>query len=57
MTLLGLEWYWWLVIAVILVISIPFKIKFINWWNKRSQEKKKNQKGKWGDDEWLRSRI
>ena len=48
MTLLGLEWYWWLVIVVILVISIPFKIKFMKWWNKRSQEKKKNQRGRWG---------
>lgn len=51
MTLLGLEWYWWLLIAVILVISIPFKIRFMKWWNKRQQEKKSNQHGKWGDDE------
>lgn len=51
MTLLGLEWYWWLVIAVILVISIPFKIKFMKWWGKRQQEKKSSQRGKWGDDE------
>ena len=38
MTLLGLEWYWWLLIAVILVISVPFKIKFMKWWSKRQQE-------------------
>lgn len=48
MTLLGLEWYWWLVIAVILVVSIPFKIKFMKWWSKHRQEKQNNQRGKWG---------
>ena len=51
MTLLGLEWYWWLLIAVILVISIPFKIRFMKWWNKCRQEKKSSQHGKWGNDE------
>lgn len=48
---LGLEWYWWLVILVILMIWIPFKIRFMKWWNKRQQEKKHNQREKWGDDE------
>ncbi len=51
MTLLGLEWYWWLLIAVILVISVPFKIKFMKWWSKRQQEQKDSRLGKWGDDE------
>lgn len=51
MTFLGLEWYWWLVIAAVLVISVPFKIKFMKWWNKRELEKKKEQRGKWGEDE------
>ena len=51
MTLSGLEWYWWLVIVAVLAISIPFKIKFMKWWSKREQEKKKEQHGKWGDDE------
>jgi len=51
MTLLGLEWYWWLLIAVILVISVPFKIKFMKWWSKRQQEQKDGRLGKWGDDE------
>ena len=51
MTLVGLEWYWWLVIVAVLAISIPFKIKFMKWWSKREQEKKKEQHGKWGDDE------
>ncbi len=47
----GLAWYWWLVIVVVLVISIPFKVRFMKWWNKRQQEKKKEQHGKWGDEE------
>ena len=47
----GLEWYWWLVIAAVLILSIPFKVKFMKWWNKRQQEQKKGQYGKWGDDE------
>lgn len=48
---LGLEWYWWLVILVALAVCIPFKVKFMKWWSKREQEKKKEQHGKWGDDE------
>ncbi len=51
MTFSGLEWYWWLVIVVVLAISIPFKIKFMKWWSKWEQEKKKELHGKWGDDE------
>ena len=46
---LGLQWYWWLVIAALLIISIPFKVKFMKWWSKRRQER--NGRGKWGDDE------
>ena len=51
MTLLGLELYRWWLTAIILVNSIPFKIKFMKWWGKRQQEKKNSQRGKWGDDE------
>ncbi|BDF34220.1 hypothetical protein CE91St62_22850 [Lachnospiraceae bacterium] len=51
MTFLGLEWYWCLVIVAVLAISVPLKIKFVKWWNKREQEKKKEQHGKWGEDE------
>ena len=51
MTFLGLEWYWWLVIVAVVVISIPLKIKFIKWWGNRQREQKSNQNGKWGDDE------
>ena len=47
---LGLAWYWWLVIMAVLIISIPFKVKFMKWWSKRQQEKK-GPRGKWGDDE------
>jgi hypothetical protein len=49
--ILGLEWYWWIFILGLLVISIPFKIKFVKWWNERRQEKKPEKYGKWGDDE------
>lgn len=48
---LGLEWYWWLVILVLLIVSIPFKVKFMKWWNQREQEKKKGQIGKWGEED------
>jgi len=48
---LGLAWYWWLVIVAALLISIPFKVKFMKWWNERWRDQKKNQRGKWGDDE------
>ena len=33
-----MEWYWWLIIAVI-IVSIPFKIKFMKWYSKRQKEK------------------
>lgn len=48
---LGLAWYWWLVIVAALLVSIPFKVKFMRWWNERRRNQKKNQRGKWGDDE------
>lgn len=51
MMLFGLEWYWWLVIAAALAISIPLKIRFVKWWSRREREKKKGRHGKWGDDE------
>ena len=46
---LGLQWYWWLVIGAVLVISIPFKLRFMKWWTKRQQGK--GQRGRWGEDE------
>ncbi len=49
--LLGLEWYWWIVIVALLIVSIPFKVKFMKWWSRRRQEQKKGQREKWGDDE------
>lgn len=48
---LGMQWYWWLLIVAVLIISIPFKIKFMKWWKKRQQEKENSGRGKWGDDE------
>ena len=44
---LGVQWYWWLVIAAVVIVAIPFKVKFMKWWSKRQQEKN----GKWGEDE------
>lgn len=51
MTLFGLEWYWWIVIAIVVTFSIPLKIKFVKWWEKRNQEKQGVKKGKWGEEE------
>lgn len=48
---LGLEWYWWVVILAGLVVSIPFKMKFMKWWGGHQREKEKEQCGKWGDDD------
>ncbi len=46
-----LEWYWWLAIAAVLIISIPIKVKFMKWWSKRNQDQKQSKHGKWGDEE------
>lgn len=46
-----LEWYWWLVIAAVLALPIPIKIKFMKWWSRHRQDKKEHQCGKWGDDQ------
>lgn len=51
MGFLGLEWYWWLVIMAAVGASIPLKVKFMKWWQKRTQEKKESSHGKWGDEE------
>lgn len=51
MEFLSLEWYWWLGILIVLVICIPLKIKFLKWWSKHQQHKKKEQRGKWGEEE------
>ena len=48
---LGLEWYWWLVILAVLAISVPCKVKFIKWWARQEKRKKKEQRGKWGEEE------
>lgn len=46
---LGLEWYWWMAILALLAVLIPFKVKFVKWWNRRQQGKE--QHGKWGEEE------
>lgn len=48
---LGLEWYWWLVILAVLIVLVPFKIRFMKWWGRREQGKTRETHGKWGDDE------
>lgn len=48
---LGLEWYWWLVIVIVLGISLPLKVRFMKWWSMKQKEKRNNQCGKWGDEE------
>ena len=48
---LGIEWYWWIVIIVVVGISIPLKVKFMNWWGRRQQEKRNSRRGKWGEEE------
>lgn len=47
----GLAWYWWLVIALALIISVPFKLRFMRWWGECRQEQKEDRRGKWGDEE------
>ncbi len=47
--LLGLQWYWWLLIVAVLIISIPLKVRFMKWWSERRRGK--DRRGKWGDDE------
>lgn len=49
--LLGLEWYRWLVILAALAACIPFKVRFMKWWSRREQEKKKARHEKWEDEE------
>ncbi len=48
---LGIEWYWWLLIVLIVAVSIPFKVKFMKRIGKRQREKKERYDGKWGDDQ------
>ncbi len=48
---LGLEWQKWAIIIAVLVVVIPIKIRFLQWWNERQRDQKKDQRGKWGDEE------
>ena len=45
---LGMEWYWWLLIVVALVICIPFKVKFMKWWSKQGTGEEKEPDRKMG---------
>lgn len=40
---LGLQWYWWLTFIIIFAISIPFKVKFLKWWEKRNKNQKRDE--------------
>lgn len=46
---LGMEWYWWIVIIVVIGISVPFKLKFMKRLDRRRREKKENSWGKRGE--------
>lgn len=47
---LGLEWYWWLVVAIVVIVAIPIKVMFLKRWS-ASQRNKQQSRSKWGDDE------
>ncbi|MCH1983474.1 hypothetical protein MCG98_12955 [Ruminococcus sp. OA3] len=46
--ILGMEWYWWLVIVIAAAICIPLKIKFVKWWGRRQEKNKTCSRDKWG---------
>ncbi|MGL9727954.1 hypothetical protein [Enterococcus sp. DIV0756] len=45
---LGLAWYWWIIFAVVFLLSLPFKIRFMNWWSMR--KKTETKQDKWGNE-------
>lgn len=47
----GLSWQWWLAILILLVLSIPLKIRFLKWWGEQRDSRRKKEQGKWGDEE------
>lgn len=49
--LLGMEWYWWLAICAVVLLSIPLKMKFMRWWARRQLADKQGKKDKWGDEQ------
>lgn len=36
----GMKWYKWFLIAIVFLIALPYKIRFIKWWSGREREKK-----------------
>ena len=48
---LGLEWYWWLVIAIVVIVAIPIKVVFLKRWSASQRNKQHQSQSKWGDDE------
>ena len=42
--------FWWIVAVATVVVLIPFKVKFLKWWEARKQKEQLSEHGKWGDD-------
>ncbi len=55
--LLGLKWYWWLILTVIFILSLPLKVIFVKWWSRHRSDKERQQKDKWGKDHDRRERL
>ncbi len=47
--LLGLKWYWWLILTMIFILSLPLKVIFVKWWSRHRSDKERQQKDKWGE--------
>lgn len=48
--LFGLAWHWWVIILLV-ILSIPLKIKFMRWWQTRLDRQSRKPENKWGDEE------
>ena len=46
---LGLDWYCWGVFALLFVLSLPLKIKFMNRWSMKKNGKN-THRDKWGNE-------
>ena len=40
--LLGLKWYWWLMLTVIFILSLPLKVIFVKWWSRHRSDKERH---------------
>jgi hypothetical protein len=46
----GCAMFWWIAAVAAVVVLIPFKLKFLRWWEARKQKEQLSEHGKWGDD-------